>query len=237
MSISIKKFTKRIIIIFTIGFISLFLLSIPWNHHFKFFSKHNHNQILYYIGYYPKQTVQVYDALGSIMNEFKSHNITVWLSDGSALGAVRHQSIIPWDKDIDLHLLSTNTSLIENVLKGLNIGVRKNSDGTGPGVGGFGYSVGISKLCHCNQYLDLWLVEEDTLDHTITCKGWGDEGCKRWWNAYNLYKGPSPPRWKYEDIFPLRYLQFGPNPSYTFPVPNNIQKYLKYHFGNWKLWI
>ena len=233
MSISIRHFTKRLIILFVSTFLCISLLSIPFNHQINFFSKHNHHQILYYIGYYPKQTAHVYDVLGRVMNEMQRHNISAWLSDGSALGAVRHQGIIPWDKDIDIHVLSTNTILIEQILKDLNIGNHKNSDGKGPGIGGFGYSVGISKICHCNLYLDLWLFEESRFDQTITCKGWGDNGCKRW---FSLHKGLPPPKWKHSDIFPLRYIQFGPNPTYKFPVPNNIQEYLTFHFGNWKVW-
>jgi lipopolysaccharide cholinephosphotransferase len=47
-------------------------------------------------------SAQFYQMLKAVDAVLTKHAITYWLTQGSLLGAVRHQGIIPWDDDIDL---------------------------------------------------------------------------------------------------------------------------------------
>lgn len=48
----------------------------------------------------------------------RRHRITYWLEFGSALGAVRHHNVIPWDYDGDVGLLSADYIKLVHVLTG-----------------------------------------------------------------------------------------------------------------------
>ena len=45
---------------------------------------------------------QNYDLLYRLTRVLEDNNIPYWLSSGSALGAFRHEEIIPWDDDVDI---------------------------------------------------------------------------------------------------------------------------------------
>ena len=44
----------------------------------------------------------LYQLIYDIDRIFKNNNISYWVVAGTALGAVRHGGIIPWDDDIDI---------------------------------------------------------------------------------------------------------------------------------------
>lgn len=60
---------------------------------------------------------KVFELLCEIDDICKKHNITYYLIAGSALGAVRHKSIIPWDDDIDIGMTRSNWEKFKNIIE------------------------------------------------------------------------------------------------------------------------
>ena len=56
----------------------------------------------------------LYQMMYDISRMFDKHNIPYWVVGGTALGAVRHGGIIPWDDDVDIAIDNRD---IKNLLK------------------------------------------------------------------------------------------------------------------------
>ncbi len=50
----------------------------------------------------------------------RKHQITYWLSGGSALGAIRHQGFIPWDDDMDIAMMYSDYCRFLEAVKDLD---------------------------------------------------------------------------------------------------------------------
>ena len=67
----------------------------------------------------------------NILHEFdrfcQSEHLKYWLIGGSALGAVRHKGIIPWDDDIDVGMPRADYEAFLNRYKGVSSFEREDS--------------------------------------------------------------------------------------------------------------
>lgn len=63
----------------------------------------------YEIRQYQLRNIPLLETIDRVCRE---HGITYYLTDGSLLGAVRHQGFIPWDDDMDIALLRKDYDLL-----------------------------------------------------------------------------------------------------------------------------
>lgn len=63
--------------------------------------------------------LQLLDKFIEVCNKY---HITYYLTEGSALGAVRHQGFIPWDINVDVHLDIDEFKKLDNAMKSEDLG-------------------------------------------------------------------------------------------------------------------
>ena len=59
----------------------------------------------------------LYDILCEIDDACKKENVPYFLTDGTLLGAIRHQGFIPWDDDVDIAIWKKDYQAIRNALR------------------------------------------------------------------------------------------------------------------------
>ena len=65
----------------------------------------------------PKVLSELYELAYGIHFVFEKHNLTYFLDSGSAVGAIRHKGIIPWDDDLDLVITEEQESLFLTTIR------------------------------------------------------------------------------------------------------------------------
>ena len=98
--------------------------------------------------------------LNKIMNE---NNIPFWLSEGTALGAVRDNAIIPWDDDVDISFMYEYYQTFVNIV----LPILKKNNFIVCGIGHNGNFIG---LIRNNEKVDIDIVQVDSLCMAGTTK-------------------------------------------------------------------
>ena len=186
-----------------------------------------------------------YDEVAAIMKALDDQGIDSFLFGGSALGAHRNHGWIVGDKDADFIVMSTNSTKIDDALKeagysfvrkpyGAAVGATSlsgtfgyNTDGKGPGNGGFGYHINLFAQKKNNGiYIDLWLFEEVS-DEKVQLIGY-ERGAHRWCKKYwkeSCYPFPK------SYLYPVKYVPFGP-----YLMASASEKYLESNNQYGKTW-
>ena len=70
----------------------------------------------------------LYDLASAIHTIMERHGVVYFLDSGSAIGAFRHQGIIPWDDDLDIVVLDKSEERLQgpvrvdlHILYGINV--------------------------------------------------------------------------------------------------------------------
>lgn len=58
--------------------------------------------------------------LNTVTKELAKENVTYWVDYGTLLGAYRHRDIIPWDHDVDLGYLYTDTHKLHRAIQAVH---------------------------------------------------------------------------------------------------------------------
>lgn len=61
--------------------------------------------------------LKMLNILQNVDSFCKKYKISYWIADGTLLGAVRHSGFIPWDDDVDIHMLQHDYNRFINLSK------------------------------------------------------------------------------------------------------------------------
>ncbi len=64
-----------------------------------------------------KDKDELIDLYRFVVDELKKNNVKFWLIGGTLLGKMRHNSIIPWDNDVDLAILEEDYDKVYKIFK------------------------------------------------------------------------------------------------------------------------
>ena len=160
----------------------------------------------------------------NLIRELQKQNISVALTFGSHLGALRHHGVIPFEeKDVDVAVFSTDESKIKSAIRA--------TLGTQPHLNltfvekDFGFQVPPSK--DLQTYIDLWIFKNDASNQT-TCVGHQQpkKSCKTW---YSWFHAKPPPIYRYDSWFPFRTELFG---TERVPIPATNIPIESFHFDD-----
>jgi lipopolysaccharide cholinephosphotransferase len=169
----------------------------------------------------PEYVKQIYKLLFDVKNVLESNKINYWISDGTMLGAVRHNGLIPWDDDLDISMHKKDEYKLLSIVPILNkmgIDITKIW---------FGYKLFFKNGKKIKMkvfdarwtfpFLDIFIVKDK-----INNKGkyeYTDTSTQNEYEKCNIKK---------VDLYPLKKYKFG---NYQVYGPNKYREYLKKCYG------
>lgn len=190
------------------------------NRRVKFFREHPRNKHADYRfaknDVLPLREVQhhLYDLLRAFQTWTQSFNVDFWLDYGSALGAYRHEAIIPWDDDVDVGMLERDMTVLPTTWQTGKYLWEKNPHAS---LDKFDEENTVAGRFICKQtgiFIDVFTyrIKGDKLYNTYSIK---DTEKKTWMPAHFVY--------------PLRMVTLGND---MYKVPQNLKEYLMIYYNN-----
>lgn len=162
-------------------------------------------------------------AFKEICHLFKKHEIVFWLDCGSALGAYRHEGMIPWDDDIDISIIADDHENVRKLLETLDPEKYQVQDW--------------SSCLHPQTFIKFYIKETKTLIDIYHYKL--DPKAQTATYFYTYQDTPLPRKWKrfeevltepipYGVMFPLKHVDFD---GIDVWVPNDLKTFLHFKYG------
>jgi hypothetical protein len=170
-----------------------------------------------------KQLAQM-KAVEDVAHLLEKSAVPYWLDCGTLLGARRHGSMIPWDFDVDMGILSNDHTNVMRVLRQLDPKKYQVQDWSSSLCPKMFIRVLIKEI---DSYLDIYHHEISPQDQTISYKcsweqsPWVPDAIKR---RELVQQRPI----KIDDVFPLKTAKFG---NATVRVPYNWESFLQVKYG------
>lgn len=151
----------------------------------------------------------LYEGMKTTDQILRNENVPYFAICGTLLGVIRDREIIPWDDDIDIGILKEDMDKFNSI------------DFTKYNLSSYPASLeNIGKIYTDNDkstYIDVFVFEKNGDVYQYT----GESARKAWPNEY----------FKSEELFPLRYYQFG---NISIAGPNKFEPYANRAWGNWR---
>lgn len=174
----------------------------------------------------PEFYSNMYTLAQQVLKLCADHKIQVWCSGGTLLGLVRHNELMRFDDDIDLHTDVRHKSLLFSpefvksalsydlqvfVLRGTTV---KHASREGA-------AIRFHLKSHKVPTLDLFFVMSDNTNHICKIDSWKNT---------DEYVVSKIERWPESSIFPIKSVTV--DETYIFPIPNEPKTVLKKQYGD-----
>ncbi|MBI3957502.1 MAG: LicD family protein [Chloroflexi bacterium] len=174
----------------------------------------------------------------------RRHAIPYWISDGTLLGAVRHQGFIPWDGDVDISMLRSDFErFVAEAAGELPRDIFLQTPDTDPfytnrpqyklrdrysSYVGYERAYGGSTPLHNGLMVDIWRYDLASSKLVADLKNLRTRQGRRSESRYigfgDIYQ------FSHDHIFSLHALVFE---GLWLPAPNDYEGYLRFHYGDY----